>query len=52
MLTKIKTFPIKLTESDHEKLSETAKKAGMTLEHFILTAITEKVQKQETAVRK
>ena len=46
MLDSWKTFPIRLTQEDHLKLTEAAKAEGLTLERFILQALTEKIEKQ------
>jgi uncharacterized protein (DUF1778 family) len=47
MLNQWKTYPLRLTIDDHTKMVEAAKKEGLTLEKFILQAISEKIESQK-----
>ena len=43
----IKTFPIQLTESFHERLRDQAIKNKMALKKYVLLALQEKLEKEE-----
>ena len=44
MFQSYKTIPIRVSEDDHKKMVEAAKKEGLTLEKFILLSVSEKLK--------
>jgi predicted HicB family RNase H-like nuclease len=45
--TIIKTFPIRLTSGFHKQIKEAAEDAHISINQFILQAITEKITEQK-----